>query len=54
MAALAIWPNLDRERLSTPFRKYVLVLRSNRSLTVAAPIRAARVSKRFPDTLVNF
>ncbi|MCX6632444.1 MAG: hypothetical protein NTW28_32975 [Candidatus Solibacter sp.] len=26
----------------------------NRSLTVAAPIRAARVSKRFPDTLVDF
>src|SRR4249920_2982495 len=26
----------------------------SRLLTVAAPIRAARVSERFPDTLVNF
>ena len=40
--------------LVTLFRKYSRVFRSNRSLTVAAPIRAARVSKRLSDTLGNF
>jgi hypothetical protein len=40
--------------LSTLFRKYDRVFRSNRSLTVAAPIRAARVSKRSSDTFGNF
>jgi hypothetical protein len=41
----------DRELawLSTSFRKYNHVFRSNRFLTVAAPIRAARVSKRLSD-----
>ena len=42
------------------FYKYSLAIRGNRSLTVAALmgvaalIGAARVSKRFPDTLVNY
>jgi hypothetical protein len=40
--------------LSAPFPKYGRVFQGNRSLTVAAPIRAARVSKRSPDTLANF
>jgi hypothetical protein len=40
--------------LSTPFHKYGVVFRGNRSVTVAALIGAARVSKRFPDTLANF
>jgi hypothetical protein len=31
-----------------------LVFRGNRSVTVAALIGAARISKRFPDTLANF
>jgi hypothetical protein len=40
--------------LSTLFLKYGLVSREERSLTVAALIGAARVSKRFLDTLANF
>jgi len=36
--------------LSTLFLKYGLVSREERSLTVAALIGAARVSKRFLDT----
>ena len=31
-----------------------VVFRADRSLTVAAPIRAARVSRRFSDTLGEF
>jgi hypothetical protein len=42
------------DSVSTRFQKYRIVFRGNRSLTVAAPIRAARVSKRFLDTLANF
>jgi len=41
-------------KLSTWFRKYGRVFQGFRSLTVAAPIRAARVSKRCFDTLANF
>jgi hypothetical protein len=37
-----------------PLHKYGAVFRGNRSVTVAALIGAARVSKRFPDTLANF
>jgi|GEM_PF-5142005 len=37
-----------------PFHEYGLVFRTDRSLTVAAPIRAATVRERFSDTLVNF
>ena len=43
-------PVLPFPLLSTPFHKYSRVFRRNRSLTVAALIGAARVSKRFTDT----
>jgi hypothetical protein len=39
---------------SARFHEYRRVFRGNRSLTVAAPIRAPRVSKRCFDTLANF
>jgi hypothetical protein len=39
--------------LIASFQKYSLIS-GDRSLTVAALIGAARVSKRFPDTLANF
>ena len=40
--------------LSTSLQKFGNVFRRNHSLTVVALIRAARVSKRFRDTLANF
>ena len=47
-------PMDDSRRLSTLFYKYGLVFSSNRFLTVAALIGAARVRKRFPDKLAHF
>src|SRR6185369_8621775 len=43
-------PHIATLVLSAPFHKFGLVFRQDRSLTVAAPIRAARVSKRCSDT----
>jgi hypothetical protein len=36
------------------FHQFSLELRSDRSLTVAAPIRAATVRERFHNATVNF
>jgi len=44
------WLGLEIELLSTPFHQYPLVFREDRSLTAAAQIRAARVSKRSGHT----
>jgi len=46
---MACWP-----MRSTRFRKYASDFREGHSLTVVAPIRAARVSKRCRDTSANF
>jgi len=40
--------------LHTSFENFADLFWQNRSLTVAAPIGAARVSKRFPNTESNF
>jgi len=53
-AAFAVALLVAVVKLSTWFQKYGRVFQGFRSLTVAAPIRAARVSKRCFDTLANF
>jgi hypothetical protein len=52
---IASWNRFAAGRLlSTPFLKYGIISAGERSLTVAALIRAARVSKRSADALTDF